>query len=53
MTIQNKTIVDVAEVATETATERISKTMSNGKKLVMNTHSRLGFTLGLAVGTAF
>ncbi len=45
MTIQNKTIVDVAEVATETATERISKTMGNGKKLVMNTHSRLGFTL--------
>ncbi len=45
MTIQNKTIVDVAEVATETATERVSKTMSNGNKLVMNTHGRLGFTL--------
>ena len=38
-------IEDVKAIATETTLESAARTMSNGRTLAMNSHSRLGFTL--------
>lgn len=41
----DKPIVEVADIATETALERVSKTTAAGRGLPMNRHPRLGFSL--------
>jgi Xaa-Pro aminopeptidase len=38
-------IVDVADIATESALERVSVVLRNDQQISMNTNSRLGFTL--------
>ena len=41
----DRPIVEVADIATETALERVSMTTADGRGLPMNRHPRLGFTL--------
>ena len=41
----NKAIVDVADIAPETAFETMRATLGDGRELAMNSHGRLGFTL--------
>lgn len=40
-----KPIVEVADIATETALETVGRPLAGGRSLPMNTHGRLGFTL--------
>ena len=45
MATSERPIVDVADIATESALERVSVVLRNDQQISMNTNSRLGFTL--------